>query len=165
MTMTEIPSLGRSAAFGALAIALVAAAGTLGGVATFPNLAPWYAGLTKPYFNPPNSVFGPVWTALYALMAFALWRILRRPADTPGRGTAIGVFLAQLAFNVAWPFLFFAARSPLLGLIDIIPQLALIIAAIVAFWRIDRLAALCLCPLLAWVAFASALNFAIWRLN
>ncbi len=165
MAYAETLSLRRSVAFGALAIALVAAAAALGNIATFPNLAPWYAQLAKPAFNPPNAIFGPVWTALYALMAFAFWRILRQPPSMPGRNWAVALFLAQLALNAAWSFLFFAARSPALALFDILPQLALIVATVVAFWRIDRLAALCLSPLAAWVAFASVLNFEIWRLN
>jgi tryptophan-rich sensory protein len=155
----------RSLRFGLLAVALIAIGSVLGQLATFPNLAPWYAGLVKPSFNPPNSIFGPVWTALYLLMALAFWRILRLPGRTPGRDAAIGVFLAQLALNVLWSFLFFAARSPALGLLDIVPQLLLIIATIALFRPLDRLAAACLVPLALWVAFASALNFEIWRLN
>ena len=115
--------------------------------------------------NPPNFIFGPVWTALYLLMAFAFWRILCLPGRTRGRGPAIAVFLAMLALNVLWSFLFFAARSPGLGLIDIVPQWLLIAATIALFRPLDRLAAACLVPLAAWVAFASLLNFEIWRLN
>jgi tryptophan-rich sensory protein len=136
----------------------------LGQFATFPNLAPWYAGLAKPSFNPPNGVFGPVWTLLYALMALAFWRVLILPGQE-GRKLAIALFLAQLALNVVWAFAFFAARSPLLGLIDIGPQLLLVAATLWAFWRLDRFAGLCLLPLLLWVGFAAALNFGIWRLN
>jgi len=147
------------------ALALVAVVSILGQIATFPNLTPWYAGLTKPGFNPPNWVFGPVWTTLYLLMAFALWRILRLPPGTPGRPMALAYFFAQLALNAAWSWLFFWAHSPLLGLIDIVPQLALIAASIVSFARVDKIAAWCLVPLLAWVSYASLLNAAIWWLN
>ncbi len=113
-----------------------------------PNLAPWYASLAQPSFNPPNWVFGPVWTTLYLLMAFSVWRILRLPAG-----------------SMAWSWMFFAANSPLLGMVNIIPQFALIITTVVAFYRLDRLAAFCLVPLTAWVAFATVLNFSIWMLN
>ncbi len=136
----------------------------LGQLATLPNLLPWYASLTKPSFTPPNFIFGPVWTLLYALMALAFWRILILP-EQKGRKLAILLFLAQLALNVLWSWAFFAAHSPLLGLIDIVPQLILVAATLVLFWRLDRLAGFCLLPLLLWVSYAGALNLAIWRLN
>jgi len=157
--------LARSALFGVLAVVLVVAASGLGALATFPHLEPWYASLRKPSFVPPNALFGPVWTALYALMAFAFWRILRLPRETPGRSAAIAAFLAQLALNALWSFLFFTAQNPLLGLLDIVPQWALIALTIALFLPLDRLAALCLVPLALWVGFATALNFAIWRMN
>lgn len=97
-------------------------------------------------------------------MALAFWRILIQPKQK-ARSLAIGLFLAQLALNVIWSFAFFAAHSPLLGLIDIVPQEALLIATTVLFWRLDQLAGLCLAPLALWVGFATALNFAIVRLN
>ena len=155
----------RSLTFGLFAVGLIAWGFLLGRLAAFPNLTPWYAGLAKPPFSPPNFIFGAVWAALYPLMAFAFWRILRLPGRTPGRGAATGVFLAQLAVNVLWSFLFFAARSPSLGLIDIVPQWLLIVATIALFRPLDRLAAACLAPLALWVAFAGLINFEIWRLN
>lgn len=148
-----------------IAVAPVVMASLLGSLATFPNLAPWYASLTKPVFNPPNWLFGPVWTALYALMAFACWRILRIAGDLPARRTALGIYAAQLLFNAAWSWLFFALHSPLGGLLNIVPQWLLILATIYWFARLDRIAAFCLLPLAAWVGFAALLNFAIWRLN
>mgnify|MGYP003332880572 CR=1 FL=1 len=153
-----------SIGFALIAVASVTAASVIGQVATYPNLAPWYASLTKPAYNPPNWVFGPVWTTLYLLMAFAAWRILRLPSG-PTRLTALTLFFVQLAMNAAWSWMFFAANSPLLGLINIVPQFALIVATVVAFYRLDKLAAYCLIPLTAWVAFATLLNFSIWALN
>lgn len=155
----------RNLGFGALAIMSVAVASGVGQLATLPNLAPWYAGLVKPSFNPPNGVFGPVWTVLYILMAFAVWRILRLAQGSPWRQSALILFFLQLSLNAAWPWMFFGAHSPLLGVINIVPQFLLILATVVSFYRLDKLAAWCLVPLAAWVAFASALNFAIWRLN
>jgi benzodiazapine receptor len=154
----------RNLMLGVLATGSVAIALALGQIATFPNLAPWYAGLEKPSFNPPNWVFGPVWTTLYVLMAFALWRVLRTDA-TPGRRRAVALFYLQLLLNAAWPWMFFAAQSPGLGMINIAPQLIAILATIVAFSRIDRVAGACLVPLAAWVGYATALNFELWRLN
>ena len=155
----------RKLAFAFIAVGLVAAASVAGQLATYPNLAPWYSGLAKPLFNPPNWVFGPVWTVLYALMAFSLWRILLLPREIAGRRPALGLFLLQLAMNAAWSWMFFGARSVALGLVNIVPQLIVILATIVSFHRLDRLAAWCLTPLAAWVGFASVLNFALWRLN
>jgi benzodiazapine receptor len=146
-----------------LSVLPVVAAVLLGQVATFPNLAPWYAGLAKPSFNPPNWIFGPVWFALYALMAVAVWRIIGTSA--PQKRAALILFFVQLAFNAAWSWLFFGLHAPLLGLCDIVPQWLLVVATMLVFWRIDRLAGLCLLPLTFWVAFASLLNFEIWRLN
>ena len=112
---------------GAVAAGLVFFDSLLGQVATAPNLVPWYESLQKPWFNPPNAVFGPVWTLLYCLMALAFWRILLLPRQ-PGRQLAIGLFLGQLLFTVLWSFAFFAAQSPLLGLLVVIPQWLLVVA-------------------------------------
>ncbi|TAM99732.1 MAG: tryptophan-rich sensory protein [Rhizobiaceae bacterium] len=149
----------------AIAIVPVVAASLLGQWATYPNLAPWYAGLVKPSFNPPNWIFAPVWTILYLLMAYALWRILKVSGNDADRRAALILFFVQLALNALWSWLFFGLNNPLAGLLNIVPQLLLILATIDRFRRLDRLAALCLAPLAAWVAFASLLNFEIWRLN
>jgi len=165
MTASPSRSLRRDAGYAILALAAVVLVSVLGQIATFPNLTPWYASLNKPSFNPPNWVFGPVWTTLYLLMAFALWRVLRLPPDRPGRRAALAYFFAQLALNAAWSWLFFWAHSPLLGLVDLVPQLVMIAATVVSFARIDKIAAWCLVPLFAWVSYASLLNVAVWRLN
>ncbi len=149
----------------AIAVAPMIAASLLGQWATFPNLLSWYAGLAKPSFNPPNWIFAPVWTALYILMAYSVWRITKVPGSRSDHRTALTFFFLQLALNALWSWLFFGLNNPLAGLLDIVPQLLLILATIVSFKRLDRLAALCLAPLAAWVAFASVLNFEIWRLN
>jgi benzodiazapine receptor len=148
----------------AIAVASLVGVSVLGQLATYPNLAPWYASLAKPSFNPPNWVFAPVWTSLYVMMAFALWRILRL-RDSPAKQRAVLLFALMLVLNAAWSWMFFAANSPVLGLINIVPQLVLIAVVIAVFWRLDRIAGLVLLPLAAWVAFASVLNFSIWRLN
>jgi len=156
----------RDIAFAIFALGAVATTSILGQIATYPNLSPWYAGLNKPFFNPPNWIFAPVWTTLYALMAFALWRVLRaRTRPDTRRYYAVGLFFLLLALNAAWSWMFFWAHSPLLGLINIVPQLGVVIVTVVSFARVDRLAAFCLLPLAAWVAFAGVLNTAIWLLN
>ncbi|AXC48348.1 tryptophan-rich sensory protein [Paracoccus suum] len=148
-----------------IAVGPVLFASLLGQLATYPNIGTWYAGLAKPTFNPPNWVFAPVWTTIYLLMAFAVWRILRAPADEAQRWRALGLFLVTLAVNAAWSWMFFAAHSPALGLVNIIPQLALIALTNTRFRRIDPIAGAALLPLLLWVGYATLLNLAIWRLN
>ena len=157
-------SLPRNFAFAVVALIGVSTASIIGQFATFPNLV-WYAGLSKPPFNPPNWVFGPVWTALYALMAFALWRVMRLPRSTPQRSLAIVLFFCQLALNAAWSWMFFGANSPVLGAINIIPQFLMVVATALVFYRLDRMAGWCLFPLVAWVGFATVLNLSVWRLN
>jgi len=149
----------------AIAIIPVVAASVLGQLATYPNLTPWYAGLSKPSFNPPNWVFAPVWTSLYLLMAYSVWRILEVRNNDADRRVALTLFHLQLTLNVMWSWLFFGLNSPLAGLLNILPQFLIILATIDRFRRLDLLAALCLAPLAAWVAFASLLNLEIWRLN
>jgi benzodiazapine receptor len=162
--LSERHTRGRDIGFGALAVIVVTAASVAGQLATYPNLEPWYASRAKPSFNPPNWIFAPVWTTLFILMAFSVWRILRLPR-TSTRGTALALFFIQLALNAAWSWMFFAVQSPLLGIINIVPQWLIIIATIVAFHRLNKIAAWCLFPLAAWVAFAGVLNITIWRLN
>jgi benzodiazapine receptor len=147
----------------AIATIPVIAAWAAGMLATFPNLEPWYAGLIKPSFNPPDWVFGPVWVTLYFLMAIAVWRILR--SEHQSRQLALTAFFMQLSLNAAWSWMFFAAQSPLLGLLNIVPQLILVVVTAGMFFRIDRQAGWVLIPLCLWVGFAAALNFSIWWLN
>ncbi len=148
----------------AIATLPVLAAMLAGQAATFPNLQSWYAGLQKPAFNPPNWIFGPMWTTLYVLMAVCCWRLLRQHPSSI-RTLALTLFFAQLVLNAAWSWLFFGAHSPMLGLIDIVPQWLCIVATIIVAMKIDRPAAFCLAPLACWVAFAGVLNFEIYRLN
>jgi tryptophan-rich sensory protein len=125
---------------------------------------PYYAQLSKPAWSPPGGVFGPVWTLLYTLMAVAAWRVARRGGWTaPGRPLAW--FLLQLALNAAWTPVFFGLRAPGPALAVILLLLAAVAATLARFARVDRPAAALLAPYLAWVAFAAALNFALWRLN
>jgi benzodiazapine receptor len=143
-------------------VVLVAVSASL---VTRPNIPTWYAGLVKPAFTPPNWLFPVAWTLLYAMMALAVWRILRLPRSHPGRSSAVAAFFTQLALNGLWSFAFFGARSPLAGLVVILALVGAILVTIRAFWGLDRTAALLLAPYLAWVAYATILNGAIWRLN
>lgn len=138
---------------------LVVGGGIVIGITTPPG--EWYASLTKPSFNPPNWIFGPVWTMLYVLIAIAGWRTWER---RKGGGT-MALWWAQLILNFAWSPVFFGWQMPGLALAVILALLAAIIAFVGATWRVDRLSALLFLPYAAWVAFASALNGAIVTLN
>jgi len=147
-----------------LAFAPVVIAAALGNAATIPSLPVWYAGLAKPPLNPPNWIFGPVWTALYLAMAYALYRILSTP-PSKARRWAILAFAGQLALNMCWSFAFFGAQNPTLGLVVVVAMEAAIIATVFLFGRLDKTAARLLWPYAAWVGFASYLNAGIWWLN
>jgi tryptophan-rich sensory protein len=148
----------------AVSVGAPLAVGGIGGVATVSSLQGWYRTLRKPDWNPPDAVFGPVWTTLYFLMGIAL-ALSRRAADEEGRRRVEAVFGLQLALNLAWSFAFFSARSPAAGAVVILVLWASIVATIVEFGRVSRLASLLLLPYLAWVTFATVLNLEIWRLN
>jgi tryptophan-rich sensory protein len=132
----------------------------LGGIAT--RQAPeFYAQLVRPEWAPPGWVFGPVWTTLYFLMAVAAWRVWRKD----GFGFPVYVFVVQLAFNALWSWLFFAWRMGAAAFLDVVLLWALIVATVVAFFRVERFAGLLMLPYLAWVSFAAALTYAVWRAN
>lgn len=123
----------------------------------------WYAALAKPRWTPPSWVFGPVWTLLYVLMGVAAWLVWDRHRNAAR--VALNLFVLQLIVNAAWSWLFFGLRSPALAFAGIVLLWALILATVIAFRRLRPPAAALLLPYLAWVTFAAALNFAIWRLN
>ncbi|MFO1114648.1 MAG: TspO/MBR family protein [Beijerinckiaceae bacterium] len=162
---TDENSSTRNALLAVVAVVVVFAAAALGSAASAPAIATWYGGLAKPFFTPPNWVFGPAWTTLYVLMAFAFWRVLRLPASTPGRYAGIVAFVAQLALNALWSVAFFAMRSPSSGLVVVLALWLAIAINIARFQTLDRIAAWCLAPYLAWVTFAAALNFGVWLMN
>lgn len=159
------PAPGRGWLAAIVSVAIALAVGAVGGLATASSVTTWYPGLDKPPFNPPNAVFGPVWTGLYVLMALAAWRIWRAGPADGRRRRALTLYGVQLALNLAWSLIFFGLRQPGLALAEVVVLLAAILATIAAFWPIDRPAALMLVPYAAWVTFATALNFEIWRLN
>jgi translocator protein len=143
-----------------LIVACFAVAG-LGGMATTPSIPNWYACLAKPSWTPPSWLFGPVWSFLYLSMAVAAWLVWRKGnAQVP-----LILFAVQLAFNLAWSWLFFGLHSPGAGFVDIVLLWVAIAATMLAFWRRSPVAGMLFVPYLAWVSFAAVLNFAIWRLN
>lgn len=122
----------------------------------------WYEALRKPPLNPPNWVFGPVWTLLYVAIAVAAWRVWRAQS---GPSAALALWGAQLVLNALWSFLFFGLEQSGLALVDIAALLAVLVLTTFAFLAIDRTAGLLFVPYVAWVAFASYLNAGLWLLN
>ncbi len=178
-TTTDRWSLNRRDALAMVVAALgVNAVGALGIPFTAPGSA-WFASLTLPSYYPPNWVFGVVWPILYALLGVAIVLVVRAgrahdvslgretgpmPVSRPAR-VALGLFGVQLAVNVAWSPVFWGLERPDLGLVVLGSLLVLVPVTMVAFDRVDRRAALLLFPYLAWVAFATALNYGIWAAN
>jgi tryptophan-rich sensory protein len=153
----------RSAVLLAL-LAVCLGAGLVGAALTAGPVRDWYPTLHKPAWTPPDWLFGPVWTALYVLMALAAWLVWRR-AGWPASRTALGLFAVQLLLNVAWSGLFFALHSPGLAFAEILLLWSAIVATLWAFGRVSAPAAGLLVPYLLWVTYAAALNGAIWRMN
>jgi len=125
---------------------------------------PWYASLAKPAWTPPDAVFPVVWPILYVMMGWAAFRVWYRRGFGPAR-LALGLWLGQLVLNAAWSWLFFGRHEMGVGFFDIVLLWVAILATAREFRRHDRPAALLMLPYLAWVAFAAALNLAVWRLN
>lgn len=130
----------------------------------FVSTGDWYAALHKPSWNPPPWVFGPAWTFLYITMAVAAWLVWREGGWKAQR-RALGLFIVQWFLNALWTPLFFGAHLPGVAFGEIVLLWLAIAATLVAFWRVKKAAGLLLVPYLAWVSFAAALNFTIWRLN
>ena len=144
-----------------LALSFMAAA--IGAVASI-QASSFYLQLARPEWAPPAGVFGPVWAVLYALMAIAAWLVWQVGGFRVAR-TALTLFLVQLAVNALWSWLFFGWHWGGLAFVDIGLLWVLIIATLIAFWRIRPLAGALLIPYLLWVSFAMALNYSIWQLN
>ena len=145
-------------------VALCLVISAIGGWITAGSVGTWYQTLQKPVFNPPNWIFGPVWTALYILMGIAAWRVWRTTVRDTARAP-LAVFALQLAVNLGWSVTFFGFRNLGLAVAVILILDLLVLATALMFRRIDRLAAMLLWPYLAWIAFATMLNITIWRLN
>ena len=124
----------------------------------------WYAALRKPSWNPPSWLFGPVWTALYLMMATAAWLVWRR-GGCSGQRRALTLYLVQLVLNAAWTPLFFGLKMPGIAFAEILLLLAAVVTTAFAFRRVNKAAGALLVPYIAWVSFAGFLNFTLWRLN
>lgn len=142
---------------------IITGLGLLSGLMTTPEIQGWYANLNKPSWNPPNWLFGPVWTTLYILMgiSFALvWH-----SSHARRNQAMLIFAIQFILNLAWTFIFFNQHQLQWAFAEIIALWIMILVNIIVFFRINRAAGLLLLPYLAWVSFAAFLNYTIMQLN
>lgn len=149
---------------GALSILIAQSAGFLGAVFTFDAIPTWYSTLAKPFFSPPNWIFGPVWTLLYALMGIAAYLVWLQRKSPEGK-RALWFYGVQLFANALWSVLFFGVRSPMFAFIEILVLLCLIIVTTVLFWRKNIWSGVLMVPYILWVSFATVLNATIWFLN
>jgi translocator protein len=148
-----------------ISISIPLSVGFIGSLFTIPFIKTWYVALNKPSFNPPNWIFGPVWTTLFILMGIALylvWSSEKKPALIK---SGLWIFGIQLIFNVLWSLVFFTLHSPFWALINILVLWGLILATILQFSKINKTASFLLLPYILWVSFASFLNFTIFLLN
>ena len=140
------------------------AAAGIGGAVTTPKIGTWYATLAKPSWNLPNWIFGPVWSALYFCMAVAAWLVWRQGGFS-GAKVPVTLFAVQLVLNVLWSCIFFGFEKPGLAFGEVLLLWTAIAATMIVFWRRSMIAGILFVPYLAWVSFASFLNFMTWRLN
>jgi len=143
-------------------LALPLAAGVVGALSTNPG--DWYNNLTKPEWTPPKFLFGPVWTTLYVMMGIAAFLVWKRRNERPV-GLALTLFVVQLVINAVWSPLFFGIHRPDYALIDIAILWVLVVATLIAFFRVRTISGVMLIPYLIWVSYATALNFSIWQNN
>lgn len=145
-----------------VSIAIPLLAGAIGSVFTAKSVSTWYATLAKPAINPPNWLFGPVWTALYIMMGIALYIVWEAKRE---KRKAFTLFGTQLALNAFWSILFFGMRQPFYAFIEIIALWAAILMTIISFYKVKRTAAYLLLPYILWVSYAAVLNYFLFALN
>lgn len=148
-----------------ISILIPLAVGTVAGFFTGSGVNGWYALANKPWFNPPNWIFAPVWTGLYIMMGISLFLTWRAEADQTIKQTAIILFAAQLVLNFFWSFIFFKLQQPGWAFAEIILMWVMILLTIFWFGKISPAAAWLLVPYISWVSFAAVLNYSIWKLN
>lgn len=148
-----------------IAILLCQLVGAAGSLFTAPKISNWYAILKKPGFTPPDWLFGPVWTAIFLLMGFALFLVLEKWRENRHVKTALIWFCCQALFNVLWNVFFFGFESPFYGFIMLMILWLAILGTIISFARVSLASAAFLLPYILWVGFAGALNYSIWTLN
>jgi benzodiazapine receptor len=160
----EAVNLNATAEFIIYLLACFVAAG-IGSLFTFKSIPTWYAGLKKPAYTPPNQAFGPIWTILYILMSVSVFLVWQRGLSTSSALLAFSLFWVQLAFNALWSIVFFGLKSKGGGFFVIIVLWFLILATLIASFRVSTWAGVLLIPYLLWVSIATYLNIGVWRLN
>jgi len=148
-----------------ISIIICQSAGIFGSLFTFEAVPDWYITLEKPFFAPPNWIFGPVWIILYFLMGVSLYIVWKDELKSKTRNVFFVVFGIQLILNALWSLLFFGLKSPLLGLIDILILDVMLVVTIFYAKRVSKYAAMLLIPYMVWIIIASVLNYAIMVLN
>jgi len=148
-----------------ISIIICQSAGIFGSLFTFEAVPDWYITLEKPFFAPPNWIFGPVWIILYYLMGVSLYIVWKDELKSKTRNVFFVVFAIQLILNALWSLLFFGLKSPLLGLIDILILDVMLVVTIFYATRVSKYAAMLLIPYMVWIIIASVLNYAILVLN
>ncbi len=138
--------------------------GSVGGLVTVAEIPAWYASLNKPSFNPPNWIFGPVWSTLYVVMGISVYLIWKQPVSKE-RNKALQLFILQFVFNFCWSFIFFGLHATGWAFIEMIALWLLILLTIFHFAKYSKTAAWLLVPYISWVSFALLLNGAIWKIN
>jgi translocator protein len=148
-----------------ISIGLTLAVGFLSSYFTTSSISNWYSTLNRPFFAPPNWLFAPVWTSLYIMMGISAFLIWKNRLSKINVKTALIFYLGQLLLNFGWSLIFFSLQMPLLAFIEIILLIIMVILVIKKFLKINKVAGYLLLPYLAWISFASILNFAFWWLN
>ena len=148
-----------------ISVTLPLLVGGLSGFATARGVQEWYPSLTKPPFNPPSWVFGPVWTLLYVMMGVAAYVVWQKGWESEVVRVALGLYLIQLILNGFWSILFFGMQSPGIAFVEILILWLAIAATVFWFWRVSPVAGILLLPYGAWVSFAALLNGSLWILN
>ena len=148
-----------------LAVVVCQLAGLFGSLYTFDAIPTWYASLEKPFFSPPNWVFGPVWITLYTLMGLAVYLVWRQGWDNIEVKKGVFFFSVQLVLNALWSFIFFGLRDPAKAFFEIALLWLAIVVTMRQFWKVSKKAYWLMVPYLAWVTFAAILNLFIWQLN
>lgn len=148
-----------------ISIAVCFLAGAIGSIATYPNIPTWYAALNKPPFNPPNWVFGPVWTTLYLMMGIALFLVWQKSFEDNEAKPLVPLFLLQLALNSLWSIIFFGQHLLFWASFEILIMWSLILLFSIRSFKVSKLASWLMVPYILWVSFASVLTIAVWLLN
>ncbi len=148
-----------------ISIIICEATGVIGSIFTFPSIDSWYSTLARPELAPPNWIFGPVWTTLFALMGIAAFLVWKKGLDQKDVRTALGFFAVQLVLNMMWSIIFFNLQSPFWAFMDLIVLWLAIVSTMTLFYKVSKPTLWLLVPYILWVSFAGYLNFMIWMLN